>query len=153
MTDGAGQTPFVYHRQIHWGETDSGGIVYTGQFLDFMMEAAEMWWREIIGCDWHQIKVDHKMGSPMVHASLDFIKPAYDGEILGIKVMVEKLGASSITHVFEGYGPDGVLRFTGKLVGAVITLEPFKAVRVPDDWRKSIQNYITACDKADLSNT
>lgn len=147
MTDGASQIPYVYRRQIHWGETDSGGIVYTGQFLDFMMEAAEMWWRDVVGPDWYRLKVDHGMGSPMVHASLDFVKPVYDGDVLALTVIVEKMGTSSITYAIAGHGPDGTLRFSGKLVGAVITVEPFRAVPVPDAWRKSIENYITACDK------
>jgi len=146
MTDYSGPHPYVYSRQIHWGETDAGGIVYTGQFLDFMMEAAEMWWRDVVGPDWYKLKVDHGMGSPMVHTSMDFIKPVYDGEILELKVSVEKLGGSSITHAIEGFGPDGTHRFSGKLVAAVITLEPFKAVSVPDDWRKKIEKYIAACD-------
>ncbi len=153
MNQSAGQIPYLYRRQIHWGETDAGGIVYTGQFLDFMMEASEMWWRDIVGPDWYKMKVEHGMGSPMVHASLDFTAPVYDGEVLELSVIVEKLGVSSITHLIEGRGPDGTHRFSGKLVGAVITLEPFKAVPVPDDWRQSIENYIAACDKAGVAKT
>ena len=152
MTEYAGPYPYVYARQIHWGETDAGGIVYTGQFLDFMMEATEMWWRDVVGPDWYGLKVDHDMGSPMVHASLDFSKPVYDGEILDLTVIVEKLGASSITHAIAGHGPDGTLRFRGKLVAAVVTLTPFKAVPVPENWRDRIEKYIEACENLDATH-
>jgi 4-hydroxybenzoyl-CoA thioesterase len=137
--------PFVYQRPIHWGETDAAGIVYTGQFLDFMLEAVECWWREVVGLDWYRMNKEHKMGSPMVSAHLDFVAPVYDGDVLDLSVIVEHMGGASIKHFITGTGPDGVKRFEGYLTGAIVNNEIMKAVRIPDDWRKTIADYQVAC--------
>ena len=140
------EAPYIYRRRIHWGDTDAAGIAYTGKFLDFILEAVECWWRDVIGLDWYRLKEDHDMGSPMVHASLDFYKPVYDGDLLELKVIVENLGGASITHRIDAFGPYGVRRFEGKLVGALIKREPMRSTRFPEDWREIVEKYQAACE-------
>ncbi|MBT3701883.1 MAG: acyl-CoA thioesterase [Alphaproteobacteria bacterium] len=140
--------PFIYQRQIHWGETDTAGIVYTGQFLDFMLEAVECWWREVVGLDWYRMNTEFQMGSPMVSTHMDFIAPVYDGDLLDLAVIVERLGGASIKHKIVGTGQDGVKRFEGSLTGAIVNNQIMKAVRIPDDWRQKIAAYKAACESA-----
>jgi len=140
--------PFIYQRQIHWGDTDAAGIVYTGQFLDFMLEAVECWWREVVGLDWYTMNTKHRMGSPMVSTQMDFVAPVYDGDKIDLSVIVEHLGGASIKHAITGTGQDGVKRFEGSLTAAIVNTEIMKAVRMPEDWRQIISDYQTACVKA-----
>ena len=142
------QVPFVYQRQIHWGETDAAGIVYTGQFLDFMLEAVECWWREVVGLDWYKMNTELSMGTPMVSTHIDFKAPVYDGDLLDLSVTVEHLGGASIKHFTTGRGPDGSERFEGSLTGAIVNNKIMKAVRIPDDWRQTIEAYQAACKSA-----
>jgi acyl-CoA thioesterase FadM len=140
------KVPFIYQRPIHWGETDAAGIVYTGQFLDFMLEAVESWWRDVVGLDWYRMNTEFNMGSPMVSTHMNFMAPVYDGDLLDLAVTVEHLGGASIKHIITGTGQDGVLRFEGSLTGAIVNNKIMKAVRIPDDWRQKIVDYKTACD-------
>jgi 4-hydroxybenzoyl-CoA thioesterase len=137
--------PYVYRRQIHWGDTDAGGIVYTGQFLYFMIEAIESWWRDVVGVDYWVMIRDHDIASPTVHISLDFVAPVRGGDVLNLSVLVERLGRSSISFIVEGKGNDGVARFNGKLVSAICDTTPFGSTDVPAEWRQSIEAYQKEC--------
>ena len=46
--------PLIVRRIVKFGETDAAGIVYTGHFLDYALEAFEVWFRHVVGLTWQQ---------------------------------------------------------------------------------------------------
>ena len=100
------------------------------------------------GLDWYRMNTEFQMGSPMVSTHMDFIAPVYDGDLLDLAVIVERLGGASIKHKIVGTGQDGVKRFEGSLTGAIVNNQIMKAVRIPDDWRQKIAAYKAACESA-----
>lgn len=137
--------PFRMHRVVTWGETDPAGIVYTPRFLDYAVEAVEAWFKDVIGIDWYRLRRDHGMGSPMVHASLDFRKPLFPADPFSLEVIVEAVGGSSISYAVTGRNQQGEECFTAKLVSAIIDAERIRARRVPDEFRTRIEAYRAAC--------
>lgn len=94
--------PFIHQRIIAFGDTDAAGIVYTPRFSHFCMEAAEVWFREIIDYDWYRINIELGLGTPVVHMEVDFLGPLIAGDQLSTRVAVKSLGRTSIALGFEG---------------------------------------------------
>lgn len=147
-TDGGGspdrELPFVYRRDIFWGDTDTALIVYTGRFVDYALEAIESWFRAYLGTDWYQLNVDRKMGTPFVHVDIDFVSPLTPRDHLGVAVRVERLGTSSLGFRIEGYANEERLSFRGHLVCAFVDITTMSKIPIPDEYRDKIAAYQAA---------
>ena len=47
----ASSLPYRYTRRIQWGDADPALMAYTSRFLDFAMDAADSWFRDVVGTD------------------------------------------------------------------------------------------------------
>ena len=129
---------FVHHRRITWGETDAARIAYTARFLDFAMEAVEAWWRERIGIDWYDLNVDRGIGTPFVHASLDFRSPVTPRDTLATTVTLTRLGGSSLRFGLVGRAA-GRLVYEANLVCAFVAASAMKPIRIPADLHAALE--------------
>ena len=139
--------PFTVRRAVRWGECDPAGIVYTPRFLDYCVEAAEAWFTEVTGSHWNAIRRDQALGSPMVHCSLDFYYPLWPEDIFELNVTLDELSRATYQLGVAGHNMAGTHCFQGKLVGAMISNETMKAVRIPADFRARMEAYAQACAK------
>jgi 4-hydroxybenzoyl-CoA thioesterase len=132
-------TPFVQRRPVVWGDTDPARIVYTGRFLDFMLEAIEALMRERVGADWYRMNVDEKIGTPFVNVGLDFKSPVTPREPLDIRVLVARVGRSSVTCAVQGSGAEsGVLRFTGTATFVFVATADARPCDIPGAYRRML---------------
>lgn len=146
--------PVVYRRRVRWGEGDPAHIAYTVRFLDFVMEAIEEWFREVLGVDWYELNLDLGMGSPVVHLELDFSAPVKPGDVLEIPVLVQRLGGSSITFELRArLAADASERFRALMVHSLVDNQRMKAIPFPPDFRARIENYIRACGESVAEHT
>jgi len=141
--------PFTFRRRIAWGDSDTGRIVYTGRFLDFVMDAADAWWQVLTGHDWHRMTVEHGHGLPAVHVDMDFTRVIEPGEELDCVVTVVRLGTSSFSLAVSGETANGQC-FTATLVQAYMNTARRKAVPLPEHLRKLVEDYQQACRTATL---
>ena len=72
------------------------------------MEAIEAWFRERIGIDWYELNLDRGVGTPFVHASLDFRSPVTPRDTLATTVLLARLGGSSLRFAVAGARGDEV---------------------------------------------
>ena len=137
--------PFVHQRTIRFGETDAAGIVYTPRFSDFCMEAAEVWFRDCLDFDWYRMNVDHGLGTPIVHMEIDFKGPLRGGDVLGVEVLVDRVGTSSLTLLFNGVKEGGAREdrevFLGKYIYCFASGNK-KAIPIPEKQLAAISDYI-----------
>lgn len=132
--------PFVHRRRILWGETDAARIAYTARFLDFAMEAVEGWFRERLGAGWYELNLDHGVGTPFVHASLDFRSPVTPRDELESTVVLARLGGSSLRFVVKGRADAGRrLVYEAVLVCAFVDPVAMRAIRVPAAFRPALE--------------
>ena len=143
--------PFVLRRRVQWGETDPAGIVYTARFLDYAVEAAEAWFSATVGYDWFKLNRELGIGSPMAHASLDFLQPLFPAEDFTLTVLVEAFGRSSITLRIAGRNLKGETCFQAKLVPVLIDPAKLKSRPMPADFAAKIAAYQQACLAAGAS--
>lgn len=136
--------PYKISRIVGWGDCDPAGIVYTPRFLDWSMEAAEGFWRDIIGADWYALRTQHGMGSPSVSIHMEFQKPLAAGESFDVEVRIPKLSRATITFALTGRNKAGESCFTTELVSCVIDAKAFRSATIPDKFREPVARYIAA---------
>lgn len=140
------KTPFHYRRPIRWGDTDAAGIVFTAHYFDICMEAIESWFFEVLELDWFAMARDHGIGSPFVHAEVDFQAPLTPRDVLLVRVDVERLGNSSLSLALTGTREnDGKRTFTGRFTCCFSDLASFTNIPVPDEIRRRIDEYRQHC--------
>ncbi len=131
---------YVQRRIVKWGECDPFGIVYTPRILDYALEAAEGWYRDVVGVPWSALNAERRMGSPTVHAAIDFLRPVVCDQSLALKLRVTELGRSTV--VFQIAGDSGasaaVSHFRVRLKICLIDLTRLRPVAMPDDFRARI---------------
>ncbi len=135
--------PFVHRRRILWGETDAARIAYTARFLDFAMEAVEAWFRNRLGIGWFELNVDLGMGTPFVHASLDFRSPVTPRDELGSTVTLTRLGGSSLRFAVVGHA-GARLVYEATLVCAFVATATMRPIPVPEQFRVALENEATS---------
>jgi len=146
--------PYVHWRTICFGETDAAGIVYTTRFTDYCMEAAEVWFREYLDSDWYQLNRQHERGTPVVHMELDFMASLIGNDKLGVRVLVKKVGKSTVTLEFEGNrvrngSDDTILCYTATIVFCFFSNATAGAMAIPEQQLQLLENYCQGCKSTD----
>jgi len=138
--------PFVHLRTITFGDTDAAAIVYTPRFVDYCMEAIEVWFKQYIGIDWYWINVRDQRGTPVVHLELDFTGPLIGGDELGVRLEVGDIGRSTLTLLLEGLRAPGDEQistsvFTAKFIFCFVDTAANKSISIPLESLEKIQAY------------
>jgi 4-hydroxybenzoyl-CoA thioesterase len=136
-------TPYIYRREIFWGDTDPARIAYTGRFADFALEAIESFYRARLGTDWSRMAFEEDLGTPFAHLELDFKSPVTTKEPLAMTVIVARAGRSSVDyHVIARGAETGELRFTAKATNVWVQSAAIKPVPIPERYREIIDREI-----------
>ena len=138
---------FALNLRVSWGDADPAGILYTPRVFDYCTEALERWYAEVLGVDWVTMNRRLNLGSPMVHAACDYLRPGLE---LAVRVLIERLGQSSITFRIEGFDRDGAAYFKAKYVTCITDFVAAKAVSIPPDLRQRAEAYVRDCDASDI---
>lgn len=140
---------FSHQRVITFGDTDAAGIVYTPRFSHFCMEAAEVWFREVIDYDWYRTNTESGQGTPVVHMEIDFRGPLVAGDRLSTQISVKTIGRTTIALAFEGLKDKGLAGtaqqpvFTGLFVFCC-TGQNRKSMPVPARQRQLAEAFLDA---------
>lgn len=115
----------VYRRRIMWGDCDTAKIVFTPNFLDFALEAAEFWMTKTLGVTSFSLN-RAGMGSPIVSTTFDFVSPARADDTLKIATRIAEVGRSKLIFRLTGKVGRRVI-FHARLVRVLIDETRFKA--------------------------
>ncbi|HEY9651529.1 MAG TPA: thioesterase family protein [Coleofasciculaceae cyanobacterium] len=88
--------PFTYHRTVRFADTDAAGVVYFANVLSICHEAYEA----SLGASGINLKLffnNPAVAIPIVHATVDFLRPMFCGDELLIHVTPQPLSE----HKFE----------------------------------------------------
>ncbi|RAU22999.1 hypothetical protein CU669_06380 [Paramagnetospirillum kuznetsovii] len=138
---------FSHERRVHFGDSDAARIVYTPRFLEYAMEALEIFMCDVIGFDWYHMNRVHGFGTPFVKVEMEMKAPLRPGDRVIIEVLVDKIGGSSLHFHTIGRRHDGPICFETRFVCVVADQEAEKAVPMPELMRARLEAYRTACLK------
>ncbi|WP_323034718.1 acyl-CoA thioesterase [Pararhodobacter sp.] len=122
--------PYAHEIRVTWGDCDPAKIVYTGRIPGFALDAINAWWEHHLGSGWFQMELDHNLGTPFVHMSLDFRAPITPRHRLICQVAPVRLGDSAITFRVQGL-QNGVLCFEGTFVCVFVVADRFTKQSAP----------------------
>lgn len=89
---------FIWPVRVYYEDTDSGGVVYHSNYLNFMERARTEWLRSL-QLEQDDIVNEHGIMFVVRSVSIDYIKPALFNDALIVKSTLKKLGKASL--VFE----------------------------------------------------
>ena len=128
---------FVHTRRLTFGDTDAARIVYTPRAVHFAVEAVEAWLLERMGISWLHLVRDEQMGTPCVHAEVDFISPMVPPDFLHTEVLLTAAGRSSLTFRLAGRIEER-LCWRGNFVFAFYSQATGRAAPIPEQYRTAI---------------
>ena len=139
--------PFYAERIVQWGKCDPAGMVYTTQFLDYVMETLEAFWRQVVGFDFQQLHLRHGLGAPTVRSHLDFQRALKAGEPFRVELRIASISRATIAFEFRGVNMAGETCFTADHVSCIVNAAKLKAESIPPFIREPMQAYQQATTK------
>ncbi|MEH2046826.1 acyl-CoA thioesterase [Nostoc sp.] len=92
--------PFTYKRTVRFQDTDAAGVVYFANVLAICHEAYEES-LEASSINLKDFFTNPSVGFPIVHASIDFLRPIFVGDKLFISLIPQKIGVDKFEITYE----------------------------------------------------
>lgn len=139
------KVPFVQKRDVRWGDTDGAQIVYTVRFVDYAMDAIEGWFREVMQLDWYRMNTELDMGTPFVKIDMDIKSPLTPHDELEVRVLVERMGRSSLAFNVTGRRNGTEVSFESRFICSMVRKSTMKSIEIPDHLRRNVDRYVAQC--------
>ncbi len=136
-------TCFRVSRIVEFGETDMAGIVHFSNFFRYM-ESAECALLRSLGLG---VKIEWEgqtLGFPRVAATCDYKSPARFEDVLDIDVRVARIGAKSVTYVFE-MSCQGRAVASGRVTSVccrILGERRWESIEIPASYRVRLEPYL-----------
>lgn len=125
--------PVFSHRlQVRFRDCDAMGHVNNAVYLTYLEETRFAYWRSLWGAE---------MGAPgtpaviLARAEIDYRKAASYGDVLEVRLALEKIGRTSITSTYEILTDSGELVANARTVLVAYDYTKSEPVPITDDVR------------------
>ena len=117
--------------RVYFQDTDAGGVVYHGSYVNFLERARTEWLRECYGYSNADLMKQFGVVFVVRSLKLDYLKPARLDDVLTVSAQIKDVGRSRVAL------QQSVMRGEDRLVEAEIhlvcvTLDGFRPIAVPD---------------------
>lgn len=131
---------FTFRLPVRYGSIDYARIVYYPQFLHFCHVTMEAMFDDVVGVSYADALQKEKVGYPTVKSEADFTSPVAYGEVLEMRLTVERIGTSSIVFVYEGTRTsDGTPAFRVRNVQVAVDMDAWKSTPIPAHHREAFE--------------
>ena len=135
--------PFTTQRLIRFSHCDPAGIVFFVNFFEMISGIVEDWFREAVQLPFQEMHLERRVGFPIVNTGCEFFRPCHLGDTLVLELAIARLGRASIEFDIRGrVGADEKFRARHKV--AMVSLDTFKSMPIPDDMRAKMLAYVGA---------
>ncbi|QLH36100.1 MAG: acyl-CoA thioesterase [Parachlamydiaceae bacterium] len=131
---------FVTYNKVRMHDTDMAGILYFAKQFRYVHDALE----DLIekeGFNFHDLFNNSEFVFVIVHAEADYLSSVQVGDVLEIRVEVERLGNTSFTMAYEIFKADGVLMGKAKTVHVCLESKTRPKIPIPQSLKKIFQKY------------
>jgi acyl-CoA thioester hydrolase len=116
--------------RIRYGETDQMGVVYHGNYAQYLEMARVEWLREL-GISYKNMERDGIM-LPVISLSIQYLKPALYDDLITVKVFLKKKPAVRIEFDYEITNEAGELLATANTVLVFMDMERKRPTKCPE---------------------
>ncbi len=141
-----GHGPFRFSLRVRFDDVDHVGIVYYPRFFHYFHLAFEELFIARLGggaAAYRDLIDKRRVGFPCVHAEADFKHPLRFGDLVEIELTAPHVGQKSITFRYTASKVDHggrVLAAEGRVTTAVLDMQAFRAIALPDDLRPMFES-------------
>ncbi|APZ92762.1 acyl-CoA thioesterase [Fuerstiella marisgermanici] len=133
---------FETTRRVEFCETDMAGIVHFSNFYKWMEQAEHEFFRSLGLTIVNPQEGGATIGWPRVSAGCRFESPARYGDVLTVKLMLQRIGVKSLTYDVH-FSIDGrpVAKGTMKTVSCTVTEQGLTSIPIPDEYLNQLSEY------------
>lgn len=125
----AGLSQFSWPVRVYYEDTDSGGVVYHANYLNFMERARTEWLRSL-GFEQPLLQADLGIIFVVHSMALAFKKPAYFNDLLAVNSELIKMGHGSIEFLQRIVRNESIL-LEAKVKLACVDAGSFRPLAIP----------------------
>ena len=126
---------FDYTLRTRYAETDQMGVVYYGNYPQYL-ELGRVEWLRAIGLTYKEMEAEGIM-MPVVSLQIQYKKPALYDELITIRTKLKDLPSTKIEFDYEILNEKGELLSTANTILVFVDAKTFRPVRCPEkvlDW-------------------
>ena len=139
----ASLSPFTVRRIVRWTECDPAGVVYLGNFPEYLISAVHLFRDRLFGRGW--IAKDNRGGyqAPGKAIAMVFQSSLWPDDVFDMEVYVGALRHRTMTLLVQGKRADnGRNVFAGRVTSIFVTMEDReKTLGIPDEIRAELERY------------
>ncbi|MFC2442168.1 MAG: acyl-CoA thioesterase [Capnocytophaga ochracea] len=128
---------FDYVLRTRYAETDQMGVVYYGNYPQYL-ELGRVEWLRSIGFTYKAMEEEGVM-MPVVSLQIQYKKPALYDELITIRTKLKELPSTKIEFDYEILNEKGELLSTANTVLVFVDARTFRPVRCPEKVLKLIK--------------
>ncbi len=132
---------FELQKLVRFQHCDPAGIVFYPQYFVLFHELIEDWFNDGLRLNYADFIANQKLGVPTVRIEVDFFAPSKIGDTLQMRLVVKRIGTSSIALSLAAFAGD-VLRVRVKQTIVLFSLERRESVAIPDDLRRRLSQFL-----------
>jgi len=117
--------------RVRYGETDQMGVVYHGNYAQYL-EVARVEWLRSIDISYKKMEDDGVM-LPVVNLNINFKKPAFYDEVIVIKTKLREKPGLKITIDQEIYNENSDLLTTSEITLVFVNMKTKRPMLCPDE--------------------
>ncbi|MBV1922617.1 MAG: acyl-CoA thioesterase [Flavobacteriaceae bacterium] len=115
--------------RVRYGETDQMGIVYYGNYAEYLEQGRTEWLREL-GFSYKFLE-ENNVHLPVVNMNIDYKNPALYDDIITITTSLKKIPSVKIEFYYEIHNQDGKLLIQATTTLVFINSITNKLMRAP----------------------
>lgn len=120
---------FDYTLRTRYAETDQMGVVYYGNYPQYL-ELGRVEWLRAIGLTYKEMEAEGIM-MPVVSLQIQYKKPALYDELITIRTKLKDLPSTKIEFDYEILNEKGELLSTANTILVFVDAKTFRPVRCP----------------------
>ena len=135
--------PFTVRRIVRWTECDPAGVVYLGNFPEYLISAAHLFRDHVFGSGW--IAKDRRNGyqAPGKAIAMVFQSPLWPDDVFDMSVYVGPVRTRTMSLLVQACrADDGRSVFAGRVTSIFVAKDDRKkTVGIPDAIRQTLASY------------
>ncbi|WP_315155397.1 acyl-CoA thioesterase [Capnocytophaga leadbetteri] len=121
---------FDYTLRTRYAETDQMGVVYYGNYPQYL-ELGRVEWLRAIGLTYKEMEAEGIM-MPVVSLQIQYKKPALYDELITIRTKLKDLPSTKIEFDYEILNEKGELLSTANTILVFVDAKTFRPIRCPE---------------------
>ena len=121
---------FDYTLRTRYAETDQMGVVYYGNYPQYL-ELGRVEWLRAIGLTYKEMEAEGIM-MPVVSLQIQYKKPALYDELITIRTKLKDLPSTKIEFDYEILNEKGELLSTANTIVVFVDAKTFRPIRCPE---------------------